>query len=97
LNRNNTAYSSSLAIPSLGVQSDPEGTFWRDPPGYWEDIVYPAYVEAHKDVFENGDVEHGKPTNKVEGLVLLESLNISMNEAVERCCEVIKEVGGRKI
>ncbi|KAH9485210.1 Nicotinamide riboside kinase [Psilocybe cubensis] len=72
------------------VQSDPEGSLWRDPPGYWEDIVYPAYVEANKDVFEDGDVEHGKPTNKVEGLVLLESLNISMSEAVERCCQVIR-------
>lgn len=84
-------------MPSRGVQSDPEGALWRDPPGYWEDIVYPAYIEAHKDVFEEGDVEHGKPTSKVEGLILLESLNISMDDAVTRCCEVIKEVGGRHI
>ncbi|EDR08894.1 uncharacterized protein LACBIDRAFT_161970, partial [Laccaria bicolor S238N-H82] len=28
------------------------GTLWRDPPHYWEEIVYPAYLEAHKDVFE---------------------------------------------
>lgn len=77
-------------MPSPGVQSDPEGSLWRDPPGYWEDIVYPAYVEANTDVFEDGDIEQGKPTNKVEGLILLESLNISMTEAVERCCEVIR-------
>lgn len=78
-------------ILSHGVQSDPEGSLWRDPPNYWEDIVYPAYVEAHEGVFENGDVEHGKPTNKVERLVLLESLETTMTEAVERCCVVIKE------
>ncbi|KAF8973193.1 P-loop containing nucleoside triphosphate hydrolase protein [Flammula alnicola] len=79
------------------VQSDPEGSLWRDPPGYWEDIVYPAYVEANKDIFENGDVEHGKPTNKVGGLILIESLDISMSDAVERCCEVIKEVAEKRI
>jgi len=78
-------------MPSHGVQSDPEGTLWRDPPGYWENIVYPAYVDAYKEVFENQDVENGKPTDKVDRLVLLESLNITMTDAVERCCHVIKE------
>ncbi|KAF8160893.1 P-loop containing nucleoside triphosphate hydrolase protein [Crassisporium funariophilum] len=74
------------------VQSDPEGSLWRDPPGYWEDIVYPAYLEAHREVFVDGDVENGAPTSKVQNLILLESLNISMSEAVERCCLVLKEV-----
>ncbi|KAJ6558488.1 P-loop containing nucleoside triphosphate hydrolase protein [Mycena vulgaris] len=71
------------------VQSDPEGTLWRDPPLYWEQIVYPAYVDANRDVFENGDVETGAPSGKVAGLVLLESLEMSMGEAVSRSCEVI--------
>ncbi|KAJ3511279.1 hypothetical protein NLJ89_g4196 [Agrocybe chaxingu] len=59
---------------------------------YWHKIVYPAYLEAHEEVFENGDVENGKPTEKVKDLILLESLDISMTEAVERCCAVLKEV-----
>ncbi|KAF8170292.1 P-loop containing nucleoside triphosphate hydrolase protein [Mycena galopus ATCC 62051] len=71
------------------VQSDPEGTLWRDPPQYWENIVYPAYVDANREVFEEGDVEKGKPTAKVEKLVLLESLEMSMGDAVSRSCEVI--------
>ncbi|KDR75297.1 hypothetical protein GALMADRAFT_544473 [Galerina marginata CBS 339.88] len=75
------------------VQSDPEGSLWRDPPGYWEDIVYPAYVDAHQEVFENGDVEHGKPTSKVGNLILLESLDIPMSEAVDRCCQMIRDAG----
>ena len=54
--------------------------------------MYPAYVDAHKAVFENEDVEHGKPTNKVEGLILLDTLDITMTDAVEKCCEVIKDV-----
>ena len=76
-------------VSHYGVQSDPEGDLWRDPPDYWENIVYPAYVDAHKDVFENGDVESGKLAKNVDGLVLLDMLDTSMTEAVERCCEII--------
>jgi len=72
------------------VQSDPEGSLWRDPPGYWENIVYPAYLDAHKDVFTNGDVEHGQLTSTVGGLILIEGLEISMSDAVEQCCSVLK-------
>jgi nicotinamide/nicotinate riboside kinase len=64
---------------------------WRDPPRYWEDIVFPAYVDAHKDLFEGGDIENGNLNGqKVDGLVLLETLNISMTEAAERSCNTIK-------
>ncbi|KZP22146.1 P-loop containing nucleoside triphosphate hydrolase protein [Athelia psychrophila] len=35
------------------------GTFWRDPPGYWDSIAYPAYVQSSAGLFERGDVEHG--------------------------------------
>ena len=73
-----------------GVQSDPEGSLWRDPPGYWEDIVYPAYLDAHKEIFVDGDVEHGQLTSTVGGLILIETLKISMSDAVEQCCSVLK-------
>ncbi|KAF8995479.1 hypothetical protein BDQ17DRAFT_1365672 [Cyathus striatus] len=73
------------------VQSNAEGTLWRDPPQYWENIVYPAYVDAHKDIFLDGDVEQGTPGSKVEGLVLLESLNVTMSDAIDRCCIVLSE------
>ncbi|MCJ1466613.1 ribosylnicotinamide kinase [Pseudocyphellaria aurata] len=33
--------------------------FWADPPGYFEDVVWPHYVEAHARYFEGGDVEGG--------------------------------------
>ena len=52
--------------------------------------MYPAYIEAHAAVFEGGDVENGAPTGKVPGLIVLESLKMTMGEAVTRCCEVIK-------
>ncbi|CUA66811.1 Nicotinamide riboside kinase [Rhizoctonia solani] len=42
------------------AQSDRvEGTLWRDPPNYWEQIVYPAYAKAHRHLFKNEDVEKG--------------------------------------
>lgn len=34
--------------------------FWKDPPGYVDKIVWPNYVEAHRWMFEDGDVESGK-------------------------------------
>ena len=69
-----------------------EGALWRDPPGYWEDIVWPAYVEAHAELFEGGDVESGRQIGeKVPNLTLLETLKMSMSEAVEKSCGVIRE------
>ncbi|KAG5638790.1 hypothetical protein H0H81_010019 [Sphagnurus paluster] len=69
-----------------------EGSLWRDPPGYWEQIVYPGYLEAHRDVFIDGDVEGGEPGDKVRGLIMLESLKISMGEAVSQVCKVLEQV-----
>ncbi|AEO61584.1 hypothetical protein MYCTH_2311889 [Thermothelomyces thermophilus ATCC 42464] len=34
--------------------------FWKDPPGYVERVVWPNYVEAHRWLFERGDVEGGR-------------------------------------
>ncbi|RPA97127.1 P-loop containing nucleoside triphosphate hydrolase protein [Choiromyces venosus 120613-1] len=31
--------------------------YWQDPPGYWDQIVWPNYLKAHKHLFVNGDVE----------------------------------------
>lgn len=37
-----------------------EGTVWKDPEGYFDNIVWPAYELAHKGVFSNHDVEKGE-------------------------------------
>ncbi|KAG9099374.1 ribosylnicotinamide kinase [Ceratobasidium sp. 370] len=37
-----------------------DGTFWTPPPNYWENIAYPAYIRAHEQYFEDGNVETGK-------------------------------------
>ncbi|EOA90579.1 ribosylnicotinamide kinase [Exserohilum turcicum] len=31
--------------------------FWQDPPGYVDQIVWPNYVQDHKFLFKNGDVD----------------------------------------
>lgn len=28
-----------------------EGEFWKDPPGYFDQLAYPAYVDAHRAMF----------------------------------------------
>lgn len=66
-----------------------EGTLWRDPPNYWEQIVWPAYVAAHEPIFEDGDIEHGKPNGRVPGLLLFDALNLSMSEMVDRVCGLL--------
>ncbi|KAK2467856.1 hypothetical protein APHAL10511_000151 [Amanita phalloides] len=68
-----------------------EGSLWRDPPDYFDHIVYPAYVDAHRDMLEGGDVERGKPSGKVDGLILLDMLTMAMDEAVDRCCTALTE------
>jgi nicotinamide/nicotinate riboside kinase len=33
-----------------------DGGVWQDPPRYFDKIVWPNYVEEHRWMFENGDV-----------------------------------------
>jgi len=88
-----------------------EGALWRDPPHYWEDIVWPAYVQASAGLFVNGDVENGAAASApqvestaegewqgegetggarpVKDLLLVEALKMSMDEMVDRVCEVL--------
>ncbi len=74
------------------MQSDPEGTLWRDPPNYWEQIVYPAYVRAHEKILEGGDVENGAPNGNVERLLLLQANEMSMTEVFNQACTALLEV-----
>jgi len=40
--------------------------FWEDPPGYVDKIVWPNYVQDHKWMFEDEDVEGALKENIVE-------------------------------
>ena len=74
------------------MQSDPEGNLWRDPPHYWEQIVYPAYERAHRELFEGGNVENGEPTNKVAGLLIFEGTRTAMDSMLTSVIEKVMEV-----
>ncbi|KAH9171561.1 P-loop containing nucleoside triphosphate hydrolase protein [Lactarius sanguifluus] len=62
-----------------------EGSFWKDPPGYFENLVYPAYTDAHRSMFADDDVEQGSAV--LPGLVIIEASQLSMDDVVSRCCE----------
>ncbi|PPR01343.1 hypothetical protein CVT24_006321 [Panaeolus cyanescens] len=68
----------------------PEGNTWTDPPQYWEKIVWPAYLKAHKHMFENEDVLSGSP--KSSELLLFESAKIDMADMVNTVMEKVLEV-----
>ena len=78
-----------------------DDSFWKDPPGIFEKVVWPAYVEAHAKHFIAGDVEHGalSPEQEQEqeqgdgaAIVLLDDDGaLSMDEMLERSCGVIFE------
>jgi nicotinamide/nicotinate riboside kinase len=76
------------------LKADPNdaaaGGVWTDPPNYFEQIVYPAYVKAHEHIFENGDVENGKV--KSEGLHVLQPLEgkEEMTKCFKESCEIIQ-------
>ncbi|KAJ3552993.1 hypothetical protein NM688_g3856 [Phlebia brevispora] len=70
----------------------PEGDVWQDPPHYWEKIVWPAYVRAHKPLFEDEDVAKGDPNAKVQGLMLFESTATSMKDMVDTVMQKVLEV-----
>ncbi|WFD21164.1 hypothetical protein MCAP1_003424 [Malassezia caprae] len=76
-----------------------DGQVWEDPPFYFDEIVWPAYVEAHGHMFEQGDVEHGAlvktSTNDapdggpVKDMVLLEAEGYTKEQTCRSACEHI--------
>lgn len=73
-----------------------EAETWTDPPNYWENIVWPAYVDGHKGIFTNGDVEHGKlKEDAVPGLLLIEGQEHTIDDIVSRCCKYFVDYAER--
>ena len=82
-------------MPSDWVDPDDAaaGGVWVDPPNYFDQIVYPAYVKAHEDIFERGDVEKGALRPAWEGLQVLAPLEgeEEMTKAFQLSCQIILE------
>lgn len=52
--------------------------------------MYPAYVEAHKSLFINGDVEtESINEEKISGVVLLEGRDLTIEDMVDKACGAI--------
>ncbi|GAA6043959.1 hypothetical protein JCM8097_004889 [Rhodosporidiobolus ruineniae] len=71
---------------------NPEGSLWQDPPNYWDECVWPAYLRAHRPLFLNGDVEHGATDpSAIEGVDVLEAKELGMEQMVVRALERLYE------
>lgn len=76
-----------------------DGEVWEDPPFYFDEIVWPAYLEAHAKMFENSDVEHGAllPTSDenntdggpVKDLVLIEAEALQKEGVTDQACQAV--------
>lgn len=65
-----------------------DASFWKDPPGCFDNIVWPAYVDSHSKLFDKGDVENGNVKEGID-ITLLEAEQIDMTEMVDRACASI--------
>src|SRR5579859_7382167 len=72
------AATSLLKVPSLPTTLTVG--FWEDPPGYFDDIVWPCYIKDHQHLFENGDVNATLRENIVANLQTPAYLDLSMQE-----------------
>ncbi|KAF8599698.1 hypothetical protein BDV93DRAFT_448845 [Ceratobasidium sp. AG-I] len=65
--------------------SDVDGEAWVEPPNYWEQIAYPAYIEAHSHLFHKGDVEAGNLSREARtlGLLVLDGQGTEQNLSFE--------------
>jgi hypothetical protein len=76
-----TSRASALLTP-LRLSSHP--LFQQD------NIVWPAYLKAHRPLFQNGDVEKGQiDTKAISGVELLEARELGMEAMLAKSCETI--------
>ncbi|KAK9479791.1 P-loop containing nucleoside triphosphate hydrolase protein [Lipomyces japonicus] len=55
--------------------------FWQDPPGYFDQYVWPGYVRSHKHFFENEDVEGSlTPDAIAKGINTTSKIDVEMHE-----------------
>ena len=52
--------------------------------------MWPAFVDAHREMFIGEDIERGELTDKVRDALVIESLERSMDDVVDVCCEALR-------
>lgn len=60
--------------------------FWQDPPGYFEQVVWPNYVKEHGYLFEDGDVE-GEAVRSTDGKMKEVKIGPVNDVGLEMVCE----------
>jgi nicotinamide/nicotinate riboside kinase len=67
--------------------------YWQDPPGYFDDIVWPGYEKSHRYLFENQDVNGHLSDFALQkiGLQSPSDINIPMSTMVEWAVQSIKD------
>ncbi|WFD32966.1 FACT complex subunit [Malassezia sp. CBS 17886] len=76
-----------------------DGEVWEDPPFYFDEIVWPAFREAHAGMFVDGDVERGAPVRTpcatprdggpVPDVVLVEAEHCPAAVVTDKVCEAV--------
>jgi nicotinamide/nicotinate riboside kinase len=62
--------------------------YWVDPPGYFDDLVWPQYVKWNAHLFPNGDakvIDH----EKIKDLVVMESDSSSIEQLATNAAKAI--------
>ncbi|KAK9325682.1 P-loop containing nucleoside triphosphate hydrolase protein [Lipomyces orientalis] len=66
--------------------------FWVDPPGYFENIVWPGYVRAHKHLFEGEELEGPLAPYAIEQDIRTASaIDVHMSDLLKWALEVVGE------
>ncbi|QRG39828.1 hypothetical protein FDK38_004285 [Candidozyma auris] len=65
--------------------------FWKDPPNYFDDIVWPEFKRTHEHLFKNGDVE-GKLTEEAEKQGIRNFNNTGIHNVVEMTEWALKKI-----
>ncbi|PWN25078.1 P-loop containing nucleoside triphosphate hydrolase protein [Jaminaea rosea] len=73
-----------------------EGETWKDPPLYFDEILWPSHLKAHARLFQGGDVESGQTTEEARDIHIVEAQEppgkgepTSMDDVVAEGCEVL--------
>ncbi|KAJ2964239.1 hypothetical protein NQZ79_g800 [Umbelopsis isabellina] len=62
--------------------------YWIDPPGYFDDLVWPQYVKWNAHLFPNGDAK-GIDHEQIKDLVVMESDNSSIEQLATNAVKTI--------
>ena len=67
-------------VPSCLIRALNGQGFWKDPPGYFDKIVWKWYVRDHRHLFENDDINEPLRENQELDLKTPVQMDLNMEE-----------------